>query len=172
MFNSIYIHSARKITSSRAVNIFNTTKLSDKLQRKLLLKAGIYVHPSSRIVPSFFFGTGEITIGKRSYINTGCIFLNDAGISIGDDVLIGPRTTICTVSHPTEPHLRVKEDRNIYGKVLIENNVFIGSGVIILPGITISENSVIAANSVVNREIPPNTLYGGNPAKLIRNLGL
>lgn len=56
--------------------------------------------------------------------------------------------------------------------MLIKNNVFVGSGVVILPGITISENSVIAANSVVNRDIPPNTLYGGNPAKLIRNLPL
>lgn len=113
MFTFIYIHLARKITSSRAVNIFNSTKLNDRLQRKLLLKAGVSIHSSSRIVPSFFFSNGEISIGKRSYINTGCIFLNDGGISIVDDVLIGPRTTICTVSHPTSPELRLQEDRNI-----------------------------------------------------------
>ena len=56
------------------------------------------------------------------------------------------------------------------GAVVIENNVWVGEGVVIMPGITIGENSIIGANSVVTKDVPKNTVVGGVPAKILKQL--
>lgn len=54
-------------------------------------------------------------------------------------------------------------------KVIIEDNVWLGTGVIVLPGVRIGNGSIIAANSVVNKNVPPMVIAGGNPLKIIKN---
>ena len=84
-------------------------------------------------------------------------------IEIGDDVTIGPGSTILT--HDAS----MRKTLGIYkiGHVKIGNRVFIGANSIILPGVTIGDNVVIAAGSVVCKDIPSNCVCAGNPAKLI-----
>ena len=103
-----------------------------------------------------------------------CSFIvgkNKGDISIGDNVIFGPGVKIFSENHSFklfEKVFRLQEE--IRNKVVIGNNVWIGSNSIILPGVTIEDNAVIAAGSVVNKNINNGTLNGGIPAKQIKTL--
>jgi acetyltransferase-like isoleucine patch superfamily enzyme len=108
-----------------------------------------------------------ITIGKNVFINGDCTFLALGGITIEDDVLIGPKVSLITENHPLDP----AERRNLRLKpVIIKRNAWIGAGAIILPGVTVGEYSVVAAGAVVNRDVPANTVVGGVPAKILKTI--
>ena len=101
------------------------------------------------------------------FINHDCSFLDLGGITIDDDVMIGPKVSISSEDHPVEPSKRkilsVK-------KVHIKRNAWIGAGATILPGVTIGENSVVAAGAVVTKNVPDNVVVGGVPAKILKTL--
>jgi len=82
--------------------------------------------------------------------------------------MIGPNVNIITAGHPLDPLQR--RAITIGKPILIEKNVWIAAGATIIGGITVGENSVIAAGSVVTKNVPPNTLVGGNPARFIRSI--
>lgn len=118
--------------------------------------------------PPFYTDCGKnIHVGARTFFNSGCKFQDQGGIYIGDDVLIGHNVVIATLNHLMEPHLR---SGMIPKPVRIGNKVWIGSNVTILPGVTIGDNAVVGAGSVVTRDVPPNTIVVGNPAKYIRSV--
>lgn len=107
------------------------------------------------------------TIGKNVFINSDCTFLDLGGITIEDDVLIGPKVSLLTEGHPIEPEKR----KALFAKpILIKRNAWIGAGVIILPGVTIGENSIVAAGAVVSKDVPNNVVVGGIPAKIIKEI--
>ena len=83
--------------------------------------------------------------------------------------MIGPNVSIITSSHPLEPSQR--RAFVIAKPIVIGRNVWIAAGATIVGGVSVGENSVVAAGSVVTKDVPPNTLVGGNPAKLIRSIG-
>lgn len=120
------------------------------------------------IEPPFYFCYGyNITLGKGTYINVNCNFIDDGKIVIGDKVMFGPAVTIATVGHPINPDMR---EYMYTAPVHIGNNAWIGANVTICPGVTIGENSVIGAGSVVIHDIPSNTVAAGNPARIIRSI--
>lgn len=123
---------------------------------------------TSTVYPPFYTNYGKnISVGKNVFINHACSFLDLGGITIEDDVMIGPRVSITSENHPVEV-----EDRKtlVPGKVTIKKNAWIGGGAHILPGITIGENAVVAAGAVVIRDVPPNTVVGGIPAKVLKQI--
>ncbi len=83
--------------------------------------------------------------------------------------MIGPNVSIITTGHPLEPSQR--RAATIGKRIVIERNVWIAAGAIIVGGVTVGENSVVAAGSVVTKDVLPNTLVGGNPARVIRSIG-
>jgi acetyltransferase-like isoleucine patch superfamily enzyme len=83
--------------------------------------------------------------------------------------MIGPNVSIITAGHPLEPSQR--HAVTIGKPIVIERNVWIAAGATIVGGVTVGENSVVAAGSVVTKDVPPNTLVGGNPARVIRSIG-
>ena len=87
------------------------------------------------------------------------------GIEFGNNVQIGPHVTIVTDNHDLANRYVLK-----CRKVVIGNNVWIGAGVNIMPGVHIGDNAVIAGGAVVTRDVPANTVVGGNPAKVIKQL--
>lgn len=109
----------------------------------------------------------HITLGKNVFINHGCSFLDLGGITIEDDVLIGPKVCITTENHPIDPLKRKNLDLK---KVVLKRNCWIGANVTILPGVTIGENSIVAAGAVVNKDVPNNSIVAGVPAKEIKKL--
>lgn len=129
---------------------------------------GTPLDPSTVIFTPFHTNFGRfINIGKRVFINHACSFLDMGGITIDDDVLIGPRVSLTTENHPIDP-----ADRKtlLLKPIRIKRNAWIGAGAIILPGVTIGENAIIAAGAVVSKDVPDNTIVGGIPAKLIKSI--
>jgi len=156
------------------VDEYNKTTLMEMDKRKELLKFMLKsVGNETLIDPPFFCAYGEkVSIGDRSFLNNNCILQDACPITIGNDVLIGPGCKIISSSHPLDYRLRKNENRGlcISKPVTIGNDVFIGAGVTILPGVTIGDKAVVGAGSVVTKDVAPETVVAGNPAKVIRKL--
>jgi acetyltransferase-like isoleucine patch superfamily enzyme len=130
---------------------------------------GKKVDDSFLLIPPFYAtGGADTRIGRNVFVNQNCTFYDLGGLDIADDVMIGPNVSLITSGHPVEPSRR--RDFTIAKPIAIERNVWIGAGATIIGGVTVGENSVVAAGSVVTRNVPPNTLVGGNPARVIRSI--
>ncbi|KLV07201.1 acetyltransferase [Photobacterium aquae] len=126
------------------------------------------ISASSIIRSPFYCEFGKtIFIGDKTFINMNVTMLDGAKITIGNNVLIGPNTQFYCASHPLD-YRRRRNWETSCAPITIEDDVWIGGNVVINQGVTIGARSVIAANSVVNADVPPDSLYGGTPAKLIR----
>jgi acetyltransferase-like isoleucine patch superfamily enzyme len=130
---------------------------------------GKKVDDSFVLIPPFYTTGGvEISVGRNVFVNQNCTFYDLGGLDIADDVMIGPNVTIVTSGHPIEPSQR--RASVIAKPIVIERNVWIAAGATIIGGVTIGENSVVAAGSVVTKDVPQNTLVGGNPARVLRSI--
>jgi acetyltransferase-like isoleucine patch superfamily enzyme len=123
--------------------------------------------PRLTVYPPFYTDHGlNLRLGERVFINQGCTFLDYAGISIADRVMIGPRVTFITSGHPVDP-----EERRLYltGEPIdVGENVWIGAGATILPGVSIGRDAVIAAGAIVADDVPAASLVAGPKATLHR----
>jgi acetyltransferase-like isoleucine patch superfamily enzyme len=130
---------------------------------------GKTVDDSSFLIPPFYATGGlDTNVGRNVFINQNCTFYDLGGLDIADDVMIGPNVSLITSGHPIEPAKR--RDFVIAKPIVIERNVWIAAGATVIGGVTVGENSVVAAGSVVTRDVPPNSLVGGNPARVIRSI--
>ncbi len=126
------------------------------------------VHESFGLFPPFYSDCGKnIHLGKRVFINAGCKFQDQGGIFIGDDVLVGHNCVIATLNHVMDTDKRADL---IPAPVRIGDKVWIGANVTILQGVTIGEGAIIAAGAVVTKDVPPRTIAGGVPAKIIKSI--
>lgn len=125
-----------------------------------------YVGEGVVVRPPIYVDYGRyITIGARSFVNYGLVALDVAPIRIGEDVRIGPNVQLLPPTHPLEAEAR-RAGWEGGRPIVIEDNVWIGGGAIVLPGVTIGHNSVVGAGAVVTRDVPPDTLVTGNPARI------
>ncbi|MGI6006019.1 MAG: DapH/DapD/GlmU-related protein [Ruminococcus sp.] len=122
------------------------------------------------LFPPFHTDYGKnIRVGKDVFINSGCHFQDQAGIFIGDGALIGHNVVMATLNHDEDPRKR----HILHGEpIVLKENVWIGSNATILSGVTIGEGAIIAAGSVVTKDVEPNTVVGGVPAKLIKKINV
>lgn len=111
----------------------------------------------------------NIHIGNNFFANFNLTILDEAPVTIGDNVFIGPNVSIYTACHPLQAQAR-NTGVEWAEAVTIGSSVWIGGGAIILPGVTIGDNCVIGAGSVVIRDVPANTVVAGNPARIIKHL--
>ena len=98
------------------------------------------------------WGGRHVRFGNRVYANFNLTLVDDGGIFVGDDVLLGPNVTIATANHPLDPGLRsrgLQYNRDVH----IGNCVWIGAGAVVLPGTHIGGSAVIGAGSVVTRDL-------------------
>lgn len=121
----------------------------------------------------------QVSIGAGTFINTGCVLLDSAPITIGARVLIAPRVQLLTIDHPVEAAERWIGDRPGHvgapyrtraAPVVIEDDVWLGAGCIVLPGVRVGRGATVAAGAVVTRDVPPATLVAGVPATVRRTL--
>lgn len=114
---------------------------------------------------------GKLSIGEKSNIGDYTIFDVSNDIKIGHEVAIGPNCTIYTHDHLyKDKNLPAWKGGIISEPVIIEDGAWVGSGVTILPGVTVGRRSVIAAGSVVTKDVRPETIVGGIPAKIIKKI--
>ena len=140
----------------------------DQVRSQLSAIIGTGIDESTTIFPPFYTNFGQfIRLGKNVFINHNCSFLDIGGITIEDDVQIGPSVKLTSENHPLDP-----ADRKtvLLQPILIKRNAWIGAGATILPGVTVGENAVVAAGAVVSRDVPPNTVVAGIPAKVVKIL--
>jgi acetyltransferase-like isoleucine patch superfamily enzyme len=140
----------------------------DQVRARLSDIIGTAVEASTTIFPPFYTNFGRfISLGKNVFINHACSFLDIGGITIEDDVQIGPRVNLTTENHPLAPSDRTTL---LVQPIVIKRNAWIGAAATILPGVTIGENAVVAAGAVVSRDVPANTVVAGVPAKVVKHL--
>lgn len=166
-------HRARKLLLA-----FNATDSTHTAEKQRILSALLAkVDEDVWIEAPFFCDYGaHISIGKNSFVNMNCMFLDNNWITIGENVLIAPYVQLYTAVHPLSASERIKV---IPGKapyltsskpITVGDNVWIGGNTVILPGVTIGSNVTIGAGSVVTKNILDNQLAFGNPCKIIREI--
>ena len=126
------------------------------------------VDKSFALFPPFNTDYGKnITFGKNVFINSGCKFQDQGGITVGNNVLIGHNVVLATLDH----NICVSKRAELFAApIVIEDNVWIGANVTITSGVTIGKGSIVAAGAVVTKDVPEYSIVGGVPAKVIREL--
>jgi virginiamycin A acetyltransferase len=113
-------------------------------------------------------GSGDLIIGERTVINSGCVLYTGNGIQIGNDVAIAANCTFAPVNHAFKDKTRRINQQGFLpsrGGIVIEDDVWIGANVVILDGAILRTGCVIGAGSLVRGEIPAYSIYAGNPLK-------
>lgn len=111
----------------------------------------------------------KLTLGDRVYIGRNTNIAAYASITIGDNVLVAPYCHIISGNHGYERRDIPIRDQNITCKpITIEEDVWIGTHVVVLPGVTIGKGAIVAAGSIVNKDIPPYQIWGGAPARFLK----
>jgi acetyltransferase-like isoleucine patch superfamily enzyme len=116
-------------------------------------------------------GSGDVKIGRRCFINSGCVLYVGNGIQIGDYVSIASNCTLAPTNHEfvrIDVPIQFQGFRPSRGGIVIEDDVWVGAGTVILDGSVLRRGCVIGAMSLVRGEVPPWGIYAGNP---LRRLG-
>lgn len=126
------------------------------------------IDPTFRLFPPFNTDFGQnIHVGRNVFVNAGCHFQDHGGIWLGDGVLVGHNVVFATLNHNFDPARRAEMTP---APIVVGRNVWIGSNVTILQGVTIGDGAIVAAGAVVTRDVEPNTIVGGVPARRIRRI--
>lgn len=120
------------------------------------------------VTPPFWCDYGyHISVGDFFYSNHNLIIQDEADVTFGDNVFIGPNCCFTTAEHAIDPEMR-KSGVEIAKPITVGDNVWISAGSTVLAGVTIGSNTVIDAGSVVTRDIPPDSVAVGVPCKVMR----
>jgi acetyltransferase-like isoleucine patch superfamily enzyme len=140
-------------------------KLGNKINLKSFPEGSCF-----RTVLATYFKESRIEIGNKCALNGVALYCNEF-IKIGNNCMFGPGTIICdNNSHRVVLDYQDRNKKAVSSPIIIKDNVWIGMNCTVMKGVTIGENSIIAAGTMVLRDVPENSLYGGNPARLIKKL--
>ncbi len=129
---------------------------------------GQAVSPSVAVFPPLYSDCGKnLTFGENVFINSGCRFQDQGGIHIGSGSLIGHNVVFASLNHEQDPD---KRGNLLPGRITLGKNVWIGANATILAGVTIGDGAIVAAGAVVGKDVQPNTIVGGVPAKYIKDV--
>ncbi|PLS15915.1 acetyltransferase [Bacillus sp. M6-12] len=174
----LYIASDQELVKDRQnarrlTRLYNDTEETQDEMRSALLKDlfgttgnNIYIEPAFRCDYGY-----NIHVGENFYANFDCVILDVCKVTIGENCLLAPGVHIYTATHPLDAAQRISGAE--YGRpVVIGDNVWIGGRAVVNPGVTIGNNAVIASGSIVTKDVPHNVVVGGNPARVIKKLGI
>lgn len=111
----------------------------------------------------------HLTTGAHCYLNSPLFIDTTASVTLGDGVSLGHHTVIVTTDHAVGS-AQFRAGSLSSRPVSIGDGAWIAAGVTLLPGVTVGAGAVVAAGAVVTRDVPPHTLVGGIPARVIREL--
>ncbi len=162
---------AARVETVQATDVYNRSYGRPAEEREALLRwiVGSMGREVS-LEPTFRCEFGRnIHLGSHFFANFDCVMLDGAPISIGDNVLLGPKVGLYTSNHALDP--RERADGACRARpITIGDDVWIGGNVTVLPGVAIGSGSVVGGGSVVTRSIPPGVIAAGNPARVIRDV--
>lgn len=144
-------------------NQYHTPKEILEIMNRL---TGKEIDESFKLFPPFYTDFGKnITLGKDVFINSGCHFQDQGGILIGDGTMIGHNVVLATINHDLDPK---NNRKNHYAPITIGNHVWIGANATVLAGVSIGDWAVVGAGAVVTKDVPPKSVVGGIPARIIK----
>ena len=165
----LFMHDAAQ-EALRLTAEINTGYRSPEEVRALLTRlTGKPVDESITVFPPFYSEFGKnLTLGKNVFINIGCRFQDTGGITIGDGTLIGHGSTLTTLNHQVDPDRR---GNMVPAPITIGRKVWLGASVTVVPGVTIGDGVIVGAGAVVTKDVPPDAIVAGVPARLVRMTG-
>lgn len=150
------------------MEINNQYHTPEELRELMGRLTGKKIDDTFRLFPPFYTDFGKNTVfGRDVFINSGCHFQDQGGITIGDGSLIGHNVVLATINHDLDPK---NNRKNHYAPIIIGNHVWIGANATVLAGVTIGDWSVVGAGAVVTRDVPPRCIVGGVPARVIKTI--
>lgn len=159
-FRHVELEGANRVQKKVTVTPFRSekSKLNIILKHRARIKHDVIIQ-----------GSGELVLGKNSYISSFSVIGCNEFISIGDDVMIADAVSIRDTDHCFDK-LDIPMMKQGYqtSPIIIKNNVWIGHGAVVTKGVIINEGAIIAANAVVTKDVPKNAIVGGIPAKIIK----
>ena len=165
-----YMHESSQNTMRLTAELNNSYHTPEEIRNLMSRITGQDIDESFAMFPPFYTDCGKnIKIGKRVFINACCCFQDQGGIVIGDDALIGHHVVLATLNHGLFPEQR----KDLYpAPIIIGKNVWIGANATVLAGVNIGDNAVIAAGAVVTKDVPANTVVGGIPARILKEVDI
>lgn len=151
--------------------------------KTLIMKYAWYIHDhiaplaqlniagNPRIHPTASLRCGKkIFVGKNSHINQYCCIWasQNSRIILGDNLLMGPGVKIFSSNHKTVKNQIMNQQEWLEKDVEIGDDVWLGANVVVVAGVKIGDGSIIAAGAVVTKDIPPYSIAGGVPARVIK----
>lgn len=157
-------------TMRKATEMNTGYKTPEEVHEYMAEILGKPLDASTTVLPPFYIDYGKpVTIGRDCFIQQCCTFFGRGGIEIGNGVYIGPKVNLITINHDPNPDNRTAT----YGrKIVIEDKVWIGINATILPGVHIGYGAIVGAGSVVTHDVEPMTIVAGNPARVIKKIGV
>lgn len=155
---------ARKTTA-----LINGAYHTDEELRALMSRlVGYRVDDGFRLFPPVYTDFGKnIKIGKDVFVNSGCCFQDQGGVTLGDGCLVGHNVVFATLDHDKRPGRRGDMTA---APIVVGKDVWIGAHATILKGVTIGDGAIVAAGAVVTRDVPPNTIAAGVPARVVKTI--
>ena len=138
-------------------------------ERQALLQQGLGSSGRQSLIEAPFFCSygRHIHLGEHVFLNAMCVILDNNEVHIGDHVMVGPAVQMYTAAHSLQAEARI-QGWEVARPIVIEEKVWIGGGAIILPGVRIGRRAVVGAGAVVTRDVPPDAIVAGNPARVVR----
>lgn len=154
--------------AAKLVQVFNRCEVDEDQKKEAIIRELFGGVGNGLVIEdNFHCDLGyNIHVGNNFYAGYNCTILDMAPVTIGNDCMLGPNVGLYTAGHSIEP---VDRNKTGYGiPIQLGHNVWIGGSSVILAGIQIGDNSIVAAGSVVTKDVPANTMVGGNPARFIK----
>lgn len=165
----LFMHGAARSAQRVTAEINAGCHTAEELRTLMSELVGYEVDEGFGLFPPIYSDFGRnIKLGRNVFINSGCCFQDQGGIEIGDDCLIGHQVVLATLNHDFDPQ---KRGNMTPAPIRLGRRVWIGAHATILPGVTIGDNAVVAAGAVVTKDLPPNAVAGGVPARVLKKIG-
>jgi len=164
-----FMHGAAQEAFNITAELNGGYRTPEEVRGLLSRLTGKTVDESVAVFPPFYTEFGKnLALGREVFINIGCRFQDTGGITIGDGTLIGHGSILTTLNHAVDPDRRADM---LPAPVVIGQKVWLGAGVTVVPGVTIGDGAIVGAGAVVTKDVPPNTIVAGVPAKVVRETG-
>lgn len=163
-----FMHKAADEAHKTTALINGAYRTDEELRALMSRLVGYRVDDGFRLFPPVYTDFGKnIKIGKDVFVNSGCCFQDQGGVTLGDGCLVGHNVVFATLDHDKCPSRRGDMTA---APIVVGKDVWIGAHATILKGVTIGDGAIVAAGAVVTRDVPPNTIAAGVPARVVKTI--